>query len=73
MFLIRKYAVYMWLAAFHKRLIELQKVGGGSLKITIVGAGNVGTHIAVHCAEKGNEVIIFSSKYKQIKKRTFYS
>ena len=31
------------------------------MKITIVGGGNIGTQFAVHCAEKGNEVIVFTS------------
>ncbi len=31
-------------------------------KITIVGGGNIGTQFAVHCAEKGHEVIISTSK-----------
>lgn len=29
------------------------------MKITIVGAGNVGTQFAVHCAEKRHDVIIY--------------
>lgn len=32
------------------------------MKITIVGGGNIGTQFAVHCAEKGHEVKIFTSK-----------
>ena len=32
------------------------------MKITIVGGGNIGTQFAVHCAHKGHEVTIFSSK-----------
>lgn len=32
------------------------------MKITIVGGGNIGTQFAVHCAEKGNEVIVYTSK-----------
>lgn len=32
------------------------------MKITIVGGGNIGTQFAVHCAEKGHEVIVYSSK-----------
>ena len=32
------------------------------MNITIVGGGNVGTQFAVHCAEKGNEVTVFTSK-----------
>lgn len=31
------------------------------MKITIVGAGNIGTQFAVHCAEKGHQVTIFTS------------
>lgn len=31
------------------------------MKITIVGGGNIGTQFAVHCAEKGNDVIIYTS------------
>lgn len=31
------------------------------MKITIVGGGNIGTQFAVHCAEKGHDVIIFTS------------
>ena len=32
------------------------------MKITIVGGGNIGTQFAVHCAEKGHEVKIYTSK-----------
>ncbi len=32
------------------------------MRITIVGGGNIGTQFAVHCAEKGNEVIIYTSR-----------
>ena len=32
------------------------------MNVTIVGAGNVGTQFATHCAEKGNKVTIYSSK-----------
>ena len=32
------------------------------MKITIVGGGNIGTQFAVHCAHKGHEVTMFSSK-----------
>ena len=32
------------------------------MKITIVGGGNIGTQFAVHCAEKGHEVTVFTSK-----------
>ena len=31
------------------------------MKITIVGGGNIGTQFAVHCAEKGHDVIIYTS------------
>ena len=31
------------------------------MRITIVGAGNIGTQFSVHCASDGNEVIIFTS------------
>lgn len=36
------------------------------MKITILGAGNVGTQLAVHCAEKGNRVIIYGSRPEEI-------
>ncbi len=32
------------------------------MKITIVGGGNIGTQFAVHCAEKGHEVTMVTSK-----------
>lgn len=32
------------------------------MHITIVGGGNIGTQFAVHCAEKGHRVIIYTSK-----------
>lgn len=32
------------------------------MNITIVGGGNIGTQFAVHCAEKQNKVVIFSTK-----------
>ncbi len=32
------------------------------MRITIVGGGNIGTQFAVHCAEKGHEVTIYTSK-----------
>ena len=32
------------------------------MRISIVGGGNIGTQFAVHCAEKGHEVTIFTSK-----------
>ncbi len=31
------------------------------MRITIVGGGNIGTQFAVHCAEKGHEVTIYTS------------
>ena len=38
------------------------------MRITIVGAGNVGTQLAVHCAEKGHKVTIFNSRPDRISK-----
>ena len=38
------------------------------MNITIVGAGNIGTQIAVHCASKGHNVTMFTTKYDQISK-----
>ena len=32
------------------------------MRITIVGGGNIGTQFMVHCAEKGHEVIAYTSK-----------
>lgn len=32
------------------------------MRITIVGGGNIGTQFAVHCAEKGHEVIVYTSR-----------
>ena len=32
------------------------------MNITIVGGGNIGTQFAVHCAEKGHEVTVYTSK-----------
>lgn len=32
------------------------------MKITIAGGGNIGTQFAVHCAEKGHEVTVYTSK-----------
>ena len=34
------------------------------MRITIVGGGNIGTQFAVHCAEKGHDVIIYTSEPK---------
>ena len=31
------------------------------MKVTIVGGGNIGTQFAVHCAEKGHEVTVYTS------------
>lgn len=39
------------------------------MNITIVGAGNVGTQFAVHCAEKGHRVTIYSSKPEKISRK----
>lgn len=38
------------------------------MNIAIVGAGNIGTQIAVHCAYKGHNVTIFTSKTNLISK-----
>lgn len=32
------------------------------MRITVVGGGNIGTQFAVHCAEKGNDVTVYTSK-----------
>ena len=32
------------------------------MRITIVGGGNIGTQFAVHCAEKGHEVTVYTSE-----------
>ena len=37
------------------------------MKITIVGAGNIGTQFAVHCAQKGHEVTIYTSNCEKFK------
>ena len=39
------------------------------MKITIVGGGNIGTQFAVHCAEKGHNVTVYTSTPKLFKKR----
>ena len=39
------------------------------MKITIVGGGNIGTQFAVHCAHKGHEVTMFSSKPERFGKQ----
>lgn len=38
------------------------------MNITIVGAGNIGTQLAVHCAEKKHSVTVFGSKPEKISK-----
>ncbi|MBR4376501.1 MAG: NAD(P)-binding domain-containing protein, partial [Spirochaetia bacterium] len=38
------------------------------MKITIVGGGNIGTQFAIHCAEKGHDVVIFTSKPEKFSK-----
>ncbi len=38
------------------------------MKITIVGGGNIGTQFAVHCAEKGHEVTMFTSSPQHFSK-----
>lgn len=38
------------------------------MNITIVGAGNIGTQFATHCAEKGHLVTLFTSRPKAISK-----
>ena len=35
---------------------------GRKMRITIAGGGNIGTQFAVHCAEKGHEVTVYTSK-----------
>lgn len=37
------------------------------MKITIVGGGNIGTQFAVHCAEKGHDVVVFTSNPRRFK------
>ncbi|MBR5016842.1 MAG: NAD/NADP octopine/nopaline dehydrogenase family protein [Spirochaetia bacterium] len=39
------------------------------MKITIVGGGNIGTQFAIHCAEKGHDVVIFTSKPEKFSKK----
>lgn len=41
------------------------------MKITIIGAGNIGTQFAIEFAEKGHDVTIFASKPSCIKKNLF--
>ncbi len=38
------------------------------MNVTVAGAGNVGTQFAVHAAEKGHKVTIFSSRPDDISK-----
>lgn len=38
------------------------------MKITIVGAGNIGTQFAVHAAQKGHAVIVYGSKPEKVSK-----
>ncbi len=38
------------------------------MNISIVGAGNIGTQFAVHCAEKGHRVTVFGSRPNEISK-----
>lgn len=45
---------------------NLKERYANKMKVTIVGAGNVGTQLAVHCAEKGHEVTIYTSKPEMI-------
>lgn len=42
-----------------------------NMKITIVGAGNIGTQFAAHCAEKGHSVIVYGSKPDKISNELF--
>jgi hypothetical protein len=39
------------------------------MNITVVGGGNVGTQIAAHCAEKGHEVTVYTSKPQSFSKQ----
>lgn len=38
------------------------------MRITIVGGGNIGTQLAVHCASKQHDVIVFTSKPNQFER-----
>lgn len=38
------------------------------MNITIVGGGNIGTQFAVHCAEKGHRVTVFSGRYTEFER-----
>lgn len=41
------------------------------MKITIVGAGNIGTQIACHCSEKGHDVIMYTSRPNDISNKLY--
>ena len=43
------------------------------MNITIVGGGNIGTQFAVHCAAKGHNVKIYTSRSADFQKRLFIS
>lgn len=45
----------------HDSECECAAVCDKSMKITIVGGGNIGTQFAVHCAEKKHEVTVYTS------------
>lgn len=38
------------------------------MNVTIVGGGNVGTQLAVHCAEQGHDVTVYTSKKERFSK-----
>ena len=40
---------------------------GVDMKITVIGGGNIGTQFAVHYAEKGHKVTMFTSKPNKFK------
>ena len=39
------------------------------MKITVVGGGNIGTQFAIHCAENGHDVIMYTSKPEKFSKK----
>ena len=41
------------------------------MNITIAGGGNIGMLFAVHCAAKGHNVIVYTSKFNQYEKNLF--
>lgn len=41
------------------------------MKVTIFGGGNIGTQFAVHCAEKGHSVTIFTTKPEKFSKEIY--